>query len=533
MLTLRPYQREAIDALNTHLSSRQDNPCVVLPTGAGKSLVMASAIDEWRKRYPPFRAIVLAHRKELVEQNSKEFIGCAPDAEVGIYSASLGFKDDDKAITFAAIDSCYDKAGYFPPFDAIIVDEAHRIPVKGEGKYRRFIADCKSFNPNLRVIGFTATPFRLGSGAICHKDFILNHICYEANVGTLIQQGFLSALRSKVSTEMPDLSNVKKQSGDYQQKSLGEVMRANGLVARTVRDALVHLNNEDRKSCVWFCVDVEHCNQVLNALQLQGENAIAVTGNTSVADRDIAVDGFRNWQFRHILNVNVFTEGFNVKQVDAIVLLRPTLSKGMYSQMIGRGLRLHPLKKDCIVLDYAHCIETHGPIDYLDEGEVRLEICRSCREAFPRAMRTCPRCGWEMPKEEREAREQKEREKKMHDERIAQLAILGSQPHEYPISAVVVSKHEKNGVASLCITYRCGIQTFREWLCLNHSGYPRQKAELWWKTRFTRPVPSSVDEALQDLFLNFDIKKVTSSITVVKRGKYNEIIGYKLEREKE
>lgn len=531
MLTLRPYQKEAIDALNAHLSSRLDNPCVVLPTGAGKSLVMASAIDEWRRAYPPFRVVVLAHRKELVDQNSKEFIGCAPEVDVGIYSASLGMKDDEKQITFAAIDSIYDKAGHFKPFDAIVVDEAHRIPVRGEGKYRRFISECKHFNPNLRVIGFTATPFRLGSGAICHKDFILNKICYEANVGVLIGQGFLSKIRSKISSETPDLSKVKKQSGDYQQKSLGEAMRANGLVMRTIKDALVHLDNEQRKSCVWFCVDVEHCKQVLEALQSFGENAVAVTGNTSVEDRDIAVDGFRNWQYRHILNVNVFTEGFNVKQVDAIILLRPTLSKGMYSQMVGRGLRLHPSKTDCIILDYAHCIETHGPIDCLGEGEVRIEICRDCREAFPRSLRACPRCGWEMPKEEREAREKKEREKRMHEARIAQLAILGSQPHEYPVSAVMVGRHEKNGVSSLCVTYRCGMQTFREWICLDHEGYARQKADYWWRARFNSPTPKSVSEALQDLFLSVDIKNVTKSITVVKNGKYNEIIDYKIEKE--
>lgn len=504
---------------------------------SGKSLVMAEAIRRWKEAYPPFRAIVLAHRKELVDQNSKEFLGLLEPVErqsVGIYSSGLGYRDMDKPITFAAIDSVYNKAGHFKPFDAIIVDEAHRIPVRGEGKYRTFLDGCQHFNPNLRVIGFTATPYRLGSGMVCHKDYILNEIAYEANVGDLIRDGYLCNLRSKVSAEVPDLSEVKKQNGDYQQKALGITMRANGLVERAVSDALLHLNAENRTSCVWFCVDVEHCQQVLNALRFAGETAYAVTGNTSNTERDQAVEAFRNRQFRHILNVNVFTEGFNVKQVDAVVLLRPTLSKGLYVQMVGRGLRLHPDKSDCLILDYAHCIETHGPIDARDEDKVAVEVCGNCREVFARGLRVCPRCGWEIPKRVIEEREKVERERRMHEAHAAQLAILGTIPTEYPVSDVTVSRHVKNGTASLCVAYRCGIQLFREWVCLDHEGYAREKAEMWWKARFgdDARIPS-VDEALEDMFLGYEIKKRTESITVKKVGRYNEIIRYKLKGEEE
>lgn len=528
MLTLRPYQKDAIDALEKHLREKTTNPCVVVATAGGKSFIMAEAIRRWKEACPPFRAIVLAHRKELVEQNAKELLGICPRADVGIYAAGLKSHDASHTITFASIDSVYNKAGLFEPFDVVVVDEAHRIPASGEGKYRTFIKDCGKFNPDLRVIGFTATPYRLAGGPICHKDYMLNEVCYETKIDELIADGFLCPLRSKVSQDAPDLSKVRKVAGDYQQKSLGAAVRNAALVARAVEDALGLLSQASRRCCVWFCVDVEHCEAVLRELRYHGESAAAVTGETDNATRDGLVEDFRAGKFRHLLNVNVFTEGFNVKQVDAVIMLRPTLSRALYQQMVGRGMRLHPDKTDCLVLDYGHNIETHGPIDAPYDGKVRVEICGNCREVFARGVRRCPKCGWEIPKRVIEEREKAEREKKMHEERAAQLAILGSAPHEYPVSAASASRHEKNGVASLCVTYRCGMQTFREWICLDHQGYAREKAVAWWNARFPdRPVPS-VDEALQDLFIGHDVASATESITVKKVGKYNEIISHKL-----
>ena len=534
MLTLRPYQRESIDALNAHLAEKENNPCVVLPTGAGKSLVMASAIAEWRKGYPPFRCIVLAHRKELVEQNSAEYMGLFSDAAdglVGIYAAGLGMKDMDAAITFAGIDSVYKKAGYFKPFDAIIVDEAHRIPVKGEGKYREFISMAKAINPDLRVVGFTATPFRLGSGAICHKDYILNEVCYEANVGKLIADGYLSKLRSKCGEAEPDLTSVKKSGGDYQQKDLGRIMAANDLVARAVNDAIAHLNNERRRCVVWFCTDVKHVQEVSRRLWERGEKNVVVTGSTDAKERTRAVEAFRSGAYRHILNVNVFTEGFNVKQVDAVVLLRPTLSKGLYSQMVGRGLRLHPDKQDCIILDYARCIETHGPIDCLEDEKVRSAVCGNCREVFARPMGKCPHCGWEIPKQEMERMEAEERERARHEARAAQLAILGALPQRLEVDDVTVTVHKKeNSPESLCVTYRSGMRTVREWLCFGHGGYAEKKARRWWADRFGEKEAETitVQSAASNLFTAQMIKGVTKAVTVLKKGKYFEIVGWEV-----
>ncbi|MFA5186722.1 MAG: DEAD/DEAH box helicase family protein, partial [Patescibacteria group bacterium] len=194
----RPYQVEALEALHNHICTKSTNPCVVIPTGGGKSALIAWAIQRWKQQAPWFRGIILAHRKELIEQNAAELYAFMPSSEIGVFSAGIGRRDYDASILFASIDSVYKKAGEFQPFDVIMVDEAHRIPPHGEGKYRTFIQGCKKFNPLLRVVGWTATPFRMGCGQICHRDHILNEICYEASVVSLIQDGYLCKLRSTV-----------------------------------------------------------------------------------------------------------------------------------------------------------------------------------------------------------------------------------------------------------------------------------------------------------------------------------------------
>jgi DNA repair protein RadD len=525
----RPYQSAALEALDAHMREKDTNPCVVIPTGGGKSILMAWAIQQWKQDYPPFRCCILAHRKELVEQNTKELMKLWPGVDVGVYAAALKKRAVDNSIIYASIDSVYNKWGEFAPFDVIIVDEAHRIPARGEGKYRQFINGCKKTNKNLKVIGFTATPFRMNCGPICHKDHILNEVCYDVNVVDLINDGYLCKLRSKVGDVQANMANVKRNSGgDYITNSLSEAV--NGVVQGAVRSAVQIINAENRKSIVFFCVDLKHCREVTAELRKYGIHAPQVTGKTSVQERTRIADAFKAGQLRAIANVNVYTEGFNAKRVDCIVLLRPTLSPGLYMQMVGRGLRIHQSKTDCLVLDFAHCIETHGPIDCIDAGEVSVITCGECGDVFSRAVRVCPHCGWEIPKQEIERHEAAEREKRMHETEASKRSILSSEPEVYNVDAVIVSRHKKEGKPdSIKVQYRCGLQVFREWVCLDHEGYAGENARKWWFKRFgkTGPAPS-VGEALSDMFLAENINRVTEKIIVKQRGKYTEILSHKL-----
>ena len=523
----RYYQQAAIDAIDKHLCEKSSNPCVVIPTGGGKSPAMAWTMMNYKRQYRDFRAIVLAHTKELVAQNADKLLQVWPDAPLGIYAAGLKRRDTKPDLLFASIDSIYKKAFDLDPFDLIIVDEAHRIPPSGDGKYRRFIADCKIANPKSRVVGMTATPYRMGGGDVCHRDHILNEICYEIGVAELIEKKFLCPLRSKVGDAAPDLANVKKRGGEYVTNSLSSVTDVPELVRDTIAEAVPML--ADRKAIIFFCVDIPHCQHVSEELAKHGIEAPCVTGKTPAAERDKITERFVSGEIRAVCNVNVLTEGFDATRTDAIVLLRPTQSKGLYYQMVGRGLRLDDRKDDCLVLDFAECIHSHGPIDHLGGDGVRLTKCPECKEMFSRATRQCPACGWKIPKKQIEREEAEEAQRKMHNTVASRQNIISNgEPEELRVDAVKVHRHVKPGKPdSLRVTYRCGLRTFSEWVCLDHHGPAGSIAHGWWKRRFAGKTPT-VDTALQDIFLETSLSAITTSIKVKKKGKYHEIVGVTL-----
>jgi len=525
---LRPYQIEAVEAVHEFVCTQEGNPAVSLPTGSGKSVVMAALLRKWREESPWIRACVLAHRRELVLQNSEKFHAIYPDCEMGIFSAGLGKRDYKSPILFASIDSVYKKSGEFQPFDVIMVDEAHRIPPSGEGKYRTFIAGCKRFNKNLKVIGWTATPFRMGCGDICYKDHILTHLCYDARVTDLIKDGYLCNLRSKVGEHQPELSEVKRNSGgDYKLNSLAEATNNAGVVWDAVSEAVRIMNSECRRAAVFFTVDINHCKMVHQALKSLDVNASYIIGKTHKDQRDAEVQRFKDGRTRAICNVNVLTEGFDSPHIDCIVLLRPTLSPGLYCQMVGRGLRPHASKTDCLVLDFANCIEEHGPIDLLGGEPVVMAVCQECRESFSRAVRVCPKCGWKIPKQEIERLGAAEAERKMHGKDASKKSILSDIAEVHKVNAVYVTRHRKKGKPdSLRVSYRCGLSMFREWVCFNHEGYAGQKAREWWRMRFGRGTEGGIDEALGSLFFTQELLEWTKTITVKRGGKHISITGY-------
>jgi len=175
MLSLRPYQLEAKSSVYDHLRTRDDNPCVVIPTAGGKTPVMASicqdAVGLWKGR-----VLILAHVKELLEQAADKLNAICPEVHFGVYSAGLKRRDTTHPVIVAGIQSVYKRACDLDAFDLVVIDEAHMIPPDGDGMYRQFLADARMVNPNLRIVGFTATPFRLKTGSICTPDGFLNQV---------------------------------------------------------------------------------------------------------------------------------------------------------------------------------------------------------------------------------------------------------------------------------------------------------------------------------------------------------------------
>ena len=419
----------------------------------------------------------------------------------------------------------------------VLVHNCHRIPPSGDGKYRQFIQGCQAINPKLRVVGWTATPFRMGCGPICHKDHILHEVCYSAGITELIGDGFLSQLRTKVSPIKADLSGVKRNSGgDYVVKQLSAAACKGDLVAAAVARALELLAIKKRKSAIFFCIDVEHCRKVSAELARHGIDAPAITGKTKIVERDRITANFKAKRLNAVCCVNVLTEGFDAPHIDAIILLRSTLSPGLFAQMVGRGLRIDPGKDYCLVLDFAGCIDEHGPIDLLGQHDkVVLAVCPECEEAFSRAARKCPECGWAIPKIKVEQLEREEAERRMHAANPSGRSILSNVPEVFAVDSIILSVHQKSGSPnSLKVRYRCGLRFFTEWICLEHMNYARAKASKWWTARFglSGKLPTVAD-AVNDMFLPQRLTDWTKTVTVQREGKYFRVIDYNAAIEKE
>jgi DNA repair protein RadD len=350
MLLLRPYQEAAKAALYGHLRARDDNPCVVIPTAGGKTPVMASvckdAVTSWGGR-----VLVLAHVKELLSQAADKLRSVCPEVPFGVYSAGLKRRDTDRPVIVAGIQSVYRRACELDAFDLVLIDEAHLIPPAGDGMYRQFLADALKVNPRLRVAGFTATPFRLKTGLICTPDGLLNAVCYEVGVRELVRDGYLCPPVAKAGRTPVDTNGLAVRGGEFVADEAERLMDHEALVRAACAEVVEH--TRDRNACLIFAAGVKHGEHVVRVLaERHGVDCGFVTRATRPNHRDDLLERFRQGRLKYLCNVNVLTTGFDAPIVDCVALLRPTLSPGLYYQMVGRGFRLHPGKANFLVLDF-------------------------------------------------------------------------------------------------------------------------------------------------------------------------------------
>jgi len=498
-MQLRPYQQSALDALWAYLRGADGNPALVLPTGAGKSPLMGAIAREATETWSG-RVGILAHVQELVQQNEAKLRAISPTADVGVYAAGLRRRDRFNKILVMQIQSVAKRATALGHFDLLLIDEAHRIPLKGDGQYLQFIRDCRRINPALRVVGLTATPYRLQGAAVpvCGPDAVLTEIAFEARIPDLIREGYLSRLVSR-GGELPDLKGVAIRGGEFVESALAERMDDAGLIARTVDDLCARA--ADRRAWIVFCVNVSHAEHVRDALQARGIATGLVHGGTPRAERDSQIAAFQAGRLRAMVNVNVLSEGFDAPHIDCVAMLRPTKSPGLYYQQVGRGLRLAPGKSDCLVLDYAGNVLEHGPVDEIRvrrparEGAAaevvtaRVKEC-ACGALLALGIRQCPECGHAFGSSD-----------PAHAERPVDAPVLSiDRPRritEHDVRGVSYARHSKPGkTPSLRVTYHCGLRQFHEWVCIEHAGLARAKALRWWQARSSESCPRSVEEAM-------------------------------------
>ena len=407
---LRDYQANAIRDVYKWLSQNQGNPCIVAPTGSGKAWICAGLCEDMLRRKPDGKILVLSHVKELLVQDADKIIQVWPSAPVGIYSAGLGTKDIN-TITVAGIQSIWKKGSELGKIDLVIVDEAHLISNTDSGMYRTLLADLQEINPAMRVIGLTATPYRLGQGMLTEgKEAIFTALLESVGIEELIKRGYLAKLTSTFTDMKLDVEGVKKVQGDYEKHELES--RVNNfdnntrIVEETIRRA------KDRRAWLVFCVSVSHAEALRDDFIAHGITAATITGKTSAAERERIFSEFKAGKIRALTNVGVATTGFDYPDIDVIVMARPTLSPGLYMQMSGRGMRVKSPGhyKDCLVLDFAGNIERHGAITKIIPprrtvsrnknprpetlGEMFKE-CPKCHKVIMKRARICQHCGYQ------------------------------------------------------------------------------------------------------------------------------------------
>ncbi|MDD5698381.1 MAG: DEAD/DEAH box helicase family protein [Victivallaceae bacterium] len=542
-MKLRPYQKEAVEAVYEHLRTRDDNPCVVLPTGCGKSICVAQIVSDAVQKWSG-RVLILAHVKELLEQNADKIRRLCLKLDVGVYSAGLNSRDTDHAVIVAGIQSVYTRACELGPWDLIVIDESHLLNSDSEDSmYKSFLNDMKIINPHVRLIGLTATPYRMKGGLICKPENLLNHICYEAGLKEMIAQGYLSPLVSRAGRAEARFDGLHVRGGEFISSEVEDLMDNSQLVDAACRE-IVELTRE-RNSVLIFTASVEHCNHVAEKIAAYSRTECGiVTGSTSPGLRaeiiarfkgeEVPADFFSNKEpLKYLANVNVLTTGFDATNTDCIVLLRPTNSAGLLVQMVGRGTRLHPGKENCLVLDYGGNIMRHGPVDMIQvkepgngNGEAPAKKCPECLALIHAAYMTCPECGYEFSPPE----------SKNITAHAESSGVLSGQVNyfDYDVHGIEYSVHHKRGAPddapkTMRIEYCTGFNRYEsEWVCPEHSGYARRKFEAWWKRRSKIAPPTTAHEAVRLADDGALAKPSKIIIRAVAGEKFVNIVDYEL-----
>jgi DNA repair protein RadD len=355
MYQLRPYQQASVDATLAHFRLHKTPAVIVLPTGAGKSLVIAELA-----RIAKGRVLVLAHVRELVEQNHAKYVALGLDA--GIYSAGLDRKESHQKVIFGSIQSiARADDGFFDDFSLLVIDECHRVSMEGETQYFQVIQKLQSKNVALCILGLTATPYRLGYGWIYEynaakkmrhgkSDRFFKTCIFDLSARFMIANNYLTPpIKIDSPVACYDFSSLKLNGTTFIQSQIETLLKDQKRITPLIIKNIVDMS-EDRQGVMIFTSSVAHAKEIMQSLPPR--ISALVVGDTDDQERADIITAFKARQLKYLVNVSVLTTGFDAPHVDVIALLRPTESASLYQQIIGRGLRLSPGKTDCLILDY-------------------------------------------------------------------------------------------------------------------------------------------------------------------------------------
>ncbi len=397
-MLLRPRQKLFVERSVSALDEHQ-NTLAVAPTGAGKTIMLSAVIGE-KLRDSAAKAVVLAHRDELTDQNRSKFHRVAPDITTSVVDASE--KSWAGQATFAMVPTLTRGANLdaMPALDLLVIDEAHHAVADS---YRRIIDRALQLNPLCRIYGVTATPNR---GDRKGLRPIFSNVADQIRIGELIRTGHLVPPRTFVIDVgvQDQLAKVRRVGDDFDMGAVGQIMNQAPVTEAVIR----HWHEKaGTRQTVMFCSTVEHATTVTAALNAAGVKAELVTGDMADGERRDALARYAAGRSQVVVNVAVLTEGWDHPPTSCVVLLRPSSYKSTMIQMVGRGLRTvnpeeHPgvIKTDCIVLDFGTSSLLHGcleqDVDLLGHeagGEAPTKTCPECDATVPLAVMECPLCG--------------------------------------------------------------------------------------------------------------------------------------------
>lgn len=504
------------------------NVLLALPTGTGKSLVIGMFITEIFKRWSNQRILVLTHRKQLIKQNSNKLKEIWPQAPFGIFSAGLGIKEKHWPITFAGIKSIANCIEDFGHIDLIIIDEVHLVGSDEDSQYLTIIKKLKEINPYLKVIGLTATPYRTGMGLLTNGeifDEIIYNITDYVNFNKLISEGYLCPLISKKTVTKIDISKVRISKDDYNRKQLEFAIDNTETNYKACKEIIEYAH--DRNSWLIFASGIKHCDHISSILNSFGISAVSVHSKISEHQRDEAINNLVNGRIRCIVNNDILTTGFDCPRIDFIGMLRPTISVGLWVQMLGRGTRPSPetMKQNCLVLDFAGNTPRLGPINDPNipmprgnktPGAAPIKICEQCGTYNHIRATHCEYCFYEFP---------------------FTSSILPSAGVEevmktdmpqlewFPVTHIWYGSHTSaKGNQVLKVIYSSGKKSFKEYVPLESNTGIVHKARKWWKERMgTSEAPPNVAEAIK--WTNY-LKRPKRIQVHLNKEPHSEIVSY-------
>lgn len=568
MKTPRHYQESGIVNTINYLDTQTGDGLLGYPTGTGKSLIIAEICRRVCLKYSGLRILMVTHDKKLVRDNAAELLEQWPTAPLGINSAGLK-KRHIRQITFAGIGSIMSQIHLLGHINLIIIDEAHRISPKENTAYRKLVNRLRERNPHLRVIGLTATMYRMGQGMLTDgenrlfTDIIEDWTTME-RFNQLLAEGFICRLVPKRTAIELDVSQVGTQNGEYKLNELQKAVDRDEVTYAACLEAREKAS--DRQHWLVFCAGVEHAEHVTETLNRLGISAICSHSKMSDDDQDKAEAWFKAGKVQALVNNSQYTTGFNFPDIDCIVVLRPTKSASLWVQILGRGTRpvwptpigsahaknwhlwerayadkfnldnvadrlacieLGP-KPTCLVLDFAANTRNLGPINDpripkqkgKGKGEAPVRECEQCGSYCHASIRVCPDCGFKFPIAV-----------KFGSVAAGDSLIIGDAPivEVFQVTAVQHRKHvpRDDRPPSMLVTYTCGLRAFNEYVCLEHPpGYAYHKAKEWWTERDVLVeedgVPTTIDEACAR---HHDLRKPTH-LRIWVNKKFPDIMAY-------